>query len=57
MDKETLRRHSQPSKDPSYHIEFDEEDSSATVENWGNALVGYFIGNSPPLSDIRNCLS
>jgi len=52
-----LRRYTQPSTDPTHHIEFDEEDSSAATQNWGNALVGYFIGNSPPLSDIRNYLS
>lgn len=52
-----LQRHTQPSKDPNHHIEFDEEEDSAAAQNWGNALVGYFIGNSPPLSEIRHCLS
>eukprot|EP00268_Persea_americana_P024514 TRINITY_DN23926_c0_g1_i3.p1 TRINITY_DN23926_c0_g1~~TRINITY_DN23926_c0_g1_i3.p1 ORF type:complete len:208 (-),score=27.47 TRINITY_DN23926_c0_g1_i3:37-660(-) len=52
-----LQRHSQPSTDPHHHIVFNEEDSSAALQNWGNALVGYFIGNTPSLPEIKSCIS
>lgn len=52
-----LQRHARPSTDPSHHIVFDDHDSSTAVQNWGNALVGYFIGKSLPLPEIKSCLS
>ena len=52
-----LQCHLNPSTDPDHHIVFDEEDASAAVQNWGNSLVGYFIGKAPPLPEIKSCLS
>ena len=52
-----LQRHSTPSTDPDHHIVFDDDDASAAVQNWGHSLVGYFIGNPPPLPGIKACLS
>lgn len=52
-----LHRHIQPSRDLNHHIEFDEDNFFAAVQNWGNALVSYFIGNSPPIVEIKDCLS
>ena len=48
-----LQRRHQPSNDPDHHIEFDEEDSSAAVQNWGKSLVGNFVGNTPSTPDIN----
>ncbi|XXG79984.1 hypothetical protein AAC387_Pa09g0945 [Persea americana] len=48
-----LQRHHQPSNNPDHHIEFDEEDSSAAVQNWGNSLVGSLVGNTPSTPDIN----
>lgn len=52
-----LQRDSNPSTYPDHHIVFDEEDASAAVQNWGNSLVGYFIGKALPIPGIRSCLS
>lgn len=46
----------QPSADPTVHVEFDDMDTSAAKLTWGNALVGYFIGNNPPFFAIKSSL-
>lgn len=42
-----LDQYLKPSEDPNCHVEFDDDDAYAARENWGNALVGYFIGLTP----------
>ena len=47
--------HLKPSNDSSFHVEFDDQDAYVATENWGNALVGYFIGMTP-FSSIKSPL-
>ena len=46
----------EPSADPGIHVEFEDEDTSVAKVTWGNALVGYFIGNNPPFFAIKSSL-
>lgn len=51
-----LDQYLKPSEEPNCHVEFDDDDAYATRENWGNALVGYFIGLTPSFSAIKTSL-
>lgn len=42
--------------DPDFQVEFDDEDTTAARLQWGNSLVGYFIGKSPPFFAVKNSL-
>ena len=45
-----------PSNDSSFHVEFDDQDAYSAKENWGNALVGYFIGSTPSFLAMKSSL-
>ncbi|KAJ8622030.1 hypothetical protein MRB53_030559 [Persea americana] len=45
------------SNDYSFHVQFDDYNATAAKDNWGNALVGYFIDNANAKGDAALGLS
>ncbi|XXG82814.1 hypothetical protein AAC387_Pa10g0702 [Persea americana] len=56
LSSRELEHYTRPSDDPDVHVEFDDEDTSAAKLTWGNALVGYFIGKTPPFFTVKYSL-